>query len=65
MIKIIKGKYGLYDGEKVIGITPEDDPIELDAKKEAELVAKGAAVYVEKQSGNAPQGKPRKKNKRS
>lgn len=46
MIKIIKGTFGYNDGKKVIPITGDSDPIELDAAQEARLVKKGVAVYV-------------------
>ena len=47
MIQIIKGKYGLLENGVVEGITKDSRPIKLTAKREAELVALGVAVFIE------------------
>lgn len=49
MIKIINGIYGMPKGKMVVPVTAEDGPIEIDPKREQELVEQGVAEYV-----NAP-----------
>ena len=46
MVKIIKGTYGHYNGNKVIPITEKDGPQSFSEEVEARLVKKGVAVYV-------------------
>jgi hypothetical protein len=48
MIKIVNGVYGMKIGNRVIPVTEKDGPIELAPEKEARLVKKGVAVYVDK-----------------
>ena len=47
MIKIVNGVYGMKIGNRVIPVTEKDGPIELAPEKEARLVKKGVAVYVD------------------
>lgn len=52
MIKMIAGVYGLpvkdADGKtRVVGMGPASGPFSIDTKREAELVAKKVAVYVD------------------
>lgn len=47
MIKIINGVYGMKVGNRVVPVTEKDDPIKLAPEKEARLVKKGVAVYVD------------------
>jgi len=47
MIKIINGVYGMKVGNRVVPVTEKDGPIELAPEKEARLVKKGVAVYVD------------------
>ena len=47
MIKITKGIYTHKDGNAYVDITPADPPVSLSKAKEAELVAKGCAEYVD------------------
>lgn len=47
MIKIINGVYGMKVGNRVVPVTEKDGPIELAPEKEARLVRKGVAVYVD------------------
>ena len=46
MIQIIAGTFGYYDGRKVIPLTNESGPKQLDPELEARLVKKGIAKYV-------------------
>lgn len=46
MIKIVKGKFGFWDGYKVVPKTCNDEPFSIDTKREAELVGDGIAEYV-------------------
>ncbi|MBQ2741936.1 MAG: Rho termination factor N-terminal domain-containing protein [Oscillospiraceae bacterium] len=46
MIQIITGTFGYYDGRKVIPLTNESGPKQLDPELEARLVKKGIAKYV-------------------
>lgn len=48
MIKMIKGTYGREVDGAVEAMTPRSAPFELSEKREAELVAAGVAVKVEK-----------------
>lgn len=48
MIKIVNGVYGMKVGNRVVPVTEKDGPIELTPEKEARLVKKGVAVYVDK-----------------
>ena len=48
MIKMIKGTYGRVVDGAVEAMTPRSAPFELSEKREAELVAAGVAVKVEK-----------------
>lgn len=48
MIKIVNGVYGMKVGNRVAPVTEKDGPIELTPEKEARLVKKGVAVYVDK-----------------
>lgn len=55
MIKMIAGVYGLpiknADGSiRVKGMGPKDGPFSIDPEKEAKLVSKGVACYVENHS---------------
>lgn len=63
MIKITKGIYCHKNGNVYIDITPGDPPVELGKAKEAELVAKGCAEYVDepKRAESATAGKGKKK----
>lgn len=47
MIKIIKGTYGLKKNGAIQAMTAESAPFSLSAKREAELVAEGIAVYTQ------------------
>ena len=47
MIKIIKGTYGYRKGNRIIPITPADDPFTATPEQEARLVRLGVAVYVD------------------
>lgn len=47
MIKMIKGTYGRVVNGTVEAMTKRSAPFSLSAKREAELVAAGVAVYVE------------------
>jgi len=47
VIKIINGVYGMKVGNRVVPVTEKDGPIELAPEKEARLVRKGVAVYVD------------------
>lgn len=49
MIEIIAGTFGYYNGRKVIPITKEDGPQQLDPELEARLVKQGVAKYVDEQ----------------
>lgn len=49
MIEIITGTFGYYNGRKVIPITKEDGPQQLDPELEARLVKQGVAKYVDEQ----------------
>lgn len=49
MIEIIAGTFGYYNGRKVIPITKEDGPQQLDPELEARLVKQGVAKYVGEQ----------------
>lgn len=53
MIKIIKGTYGLREGDEIRAVTPGSEPITLKAEREKELVEMGVAEYVE-QPENEP-----------
>ena len=61
MIKITKGIYTHKDGNVYVDITPADPPVSLSKAKEAELVAKGCAEYVDEpekvESATAGKGK--------
>ena len=46
MIQIICGVYGHYINGQVIAKDKNSEPFELSPEREAELVAKGVAVYV-------------------
>ena len=46
MIRIIKGVFGYYNGRKIVPLTAEDGPQNLDAGLEARLVRDGIAAYV-------------------
>ena len=46
MIQIIAGTFGYYDGRKIIPLTNESGPKQLDPELEARLVRKGIAKYV-------------------
>lgn len=46
MIKIVCGVYGHYIGGKVVAKDKNSEPFALSPEKEAELVAKKVAVYV-------------------
>lgn len=46
MIKMIAGVYGSWDGKKITRFTSKDGPFELSAEKEARLVNRGVAEYV-------------------
>lgn len=46
MIQIIAGTFGYYDGRKIIPLTNESGPKQLDPELEARLVKKGIAKYV-------------------
>lgn len=59
MIEIIAGTFGYYNGRKVIPITKEDGPQQLDPELEARLVKQGVAKYVDEQPvAPTPAGKP-------
>lgn len=52
MIKMIAGVFGLRvkqpnGGSRIVGMGPNDGPFSVDPEREAELVAKGIARYVE------------------
>lgn len=47
MIKIVCGVYGHYIGGKVVAKDKNSEPFALSPEKEAELVAKKVAVYVD------------------
>lgn len=49
MIEIIAGTFGYYNGRKVIPITKEDGPQQLDPELEARLVKQDVAKYVDEQ----------------
>lgn len=49
MIEIIVGTFGYYNGRKVIPITKEDGPQQLDPELETRLVKQGVAKYVDEQ----------------
>lgn len=46
MIQIIAGTFGYFDGRKIIPLTYESGPRQLDPGLEARLVKKGVAKYV-------------------
>ena len=46
MIQMICGTYGHYVNGQVIARTKDSDPFEISPEREAELVSKGLAVYV-------------------
>lgn len=59
MIEIIAGTFGYYNGRKVIPITKEDGPQQLDPELEARLVKQGVAKYVgEQAAAPTPAEKP-------
>lgn len=59
MIEIIAGTFGYYNGRKVIPITKEDGPQQLDPELEARLVKQGVAKYVgEQPAAPTPAEKP-------
>lgn len=63
MIRIIKGIYGHVDGDRIIPKTSKDPPFSLSSEKEAKLVQKGVAEYVES-INEEPAATPKKKAKR-
>lgn len=63
MIKMTKGTYCHKDGNVYVDITPADGPVSLSKAKEAELVKKGCAEYVDdstKPAESATAGKGKK-----
>lgn len=46
MIRIVKGTYGMRQGNRLVSVTSESDPIELSESQEKRLVACGVAEYV-------------------
>lgn len=63
MIRMTKGIFCHKDGNAYVDITPADGPISLSKAKEAELVAKGCAEYVDeppKPAESATAGKSKK-----
>ena len=46
MIQIIAGTFGYFDGRKIIPLTHESGPRQLDPGLEARLVKKGVAKYI-------------------
>jgi len=63
MIRIIKGTYGHIDGGRIVPKTSKDPPFALSPEKEAKLVGKGVAQYVES-INEEPAATPKKKAKR-
>lgn len=63
MVKMIKGIYALEENGVVVDRTPDSEPFQLSKADEAELVAKGCAVFVEepKTAESATAGKGRNK----
>lgn len=54
MIRMLKGNYGLAEGDTVRAVTPKDEPFETDKAKEEELVASGFAEKVKKPAQKKP-----------
>ncbi len=65
MIKMTKGIYATKENGAVVDKTPNSKPFSLSKAKEAELVEKGCAVYIEEpeKADSATAGKGSKKKK--
>lgn len=58
IIKIISGVFGYNDGKHITPITPQDGPIDVDAKVAKRLVEQGSAEYVKAEAKKEPENTP-------
>ncbi len=58
IIKIISGVFGYNDGKHITPITPQDGPIDVDAKIAKRLVEQGSAEYVKAEAKKEPEEIP-------